>query len=962
MEQEREEVTLKTHRGKSKKVDKRGIFSIAVIVLGALFLSLIEFIVNWLWFKELDYVSVFFTKLFSELKIGVPVFLILTVLAYAYLMFLKKSYIRNVSISVHSATNGRLNLVAFGLSTVFGAFIAYTFATKFWFDVLQFINSTSFGTKDPLFKQDVGFYVFKLQLLQNLDTIGIGLVIAFAILTLVFYTFLISHMKPQIFEVFEESGDDDGYEDTQSNFEKATISFKRGDYAGAVRDFFEPKKPKNHHQHLDNNNISHLFNIAKEQIALLAVLLLLLVGYHYYLSTFSLLYSGNSGVVYGAGYADVNITLWAYRGIAILSVLASVGVIISFAQKKYKRALVLPIIMLVMAVGGTAVTLGVQEILVKPDEINKESKYLRNNIKYTQEAYGLADVEIKPFAVKKALSKEDIANNMETISNVRINDYAPAEKFYNQTQSIRSYYNFNDVDVDRYMIDGEYTQVFLAGREIDESKIRTEWLNKYIKYTHGYGITLSRVDKVTDSGQPDMLISGVPPVSQVEEIKITRPEIYFGELTTDYILVNTEEDEFDYPDGSKNKYTKYKGEAGIKLSPFNRLLFAIRENSLKMLISTNVNSDSKIIINRNIANRVRQVMPYLEYDKDPYIVTASGKLYWMIDAYTITNKYPYSQPSEDAGGANYIRNSVKVVVDAYNGKVDYYIVDDTDPIAKTYQKIFPKLFKDFSQMPEELRSHIRYPNVMFNIQANVYKRYHMNDVKVFYQDEDIWDIAHEIYEKDEVNISPNYYIMKLPGEKKAEFVNTIPYTPKNKRNMTGLLVARNDGEDYGKLVLYQFPKDTTIYGPMQIEAQIDQNTEISKEFSLWNSSGSTYSRGNLFIIPIEESLLYVEPVYLEATKESIPEVKRVIVAYGDKIAYKPTLGEALDSLFGENSTQKSDGNAEKPKTATEMTQAELIAKATEAYDLAQASLRNGDWAGYGEHMTTLEKYLKLLAE
>ncbi|MGP1570353.1 MAG: UPF0182 family membrane protein, partial [Eubacteriales bacterium] len=926
------------------------------------FYSLIEFIVNWLWFKELNYVSVFFTKLFSELKIGVPTFLVITVLAYAYLMLLKKSYVKNVSISVHSGTNSRLNLTAFGLSAAFGGFIAYNFATKFWFDVLQFINSTSFGIKDPLFNRDVGFYVFKLQLLQNLDTIGIGLVIAFAVLTLVFYTFLISNMRPQIFEVFEETYSEDEYEYAQSNFEKAKISFSRGDFAGAIREFLTPKTARKQHTHLDNSNISHLFNIARGQFTILAVLLLLLVGFHYYLNTFSLLYSGNSGVVYGAGYADVNITLWVYRGIAGLSIIASFAVILSFVRKKYKMAFVLPIFMLVIAVGGTAITLGVQEILVKPDEINKESRYLKNNIKYTQEAYGLADVQIKPFAVKKALSKEDILNNMETISNIRINDYAPAEKFYNQTQSIRSYYNFNDVDVDRYMIDGEYTQVFLAGREIDESKIRTEWLNKYIKYTHGYGITLSRVDKVTDSGQPDMLISGVPPVSEVDEIQIKRPEIYFGELATDYILVNTAEDEFDYPDGSKNKYTKYKGTAGIKLSPFNRLLFAIRENSLKMLISTNVKSDSKIVINRNIANRVRQVMPYLNYDKDPYIVTVNGKLYWMIDAYTVTNKYPYSQPAEEAGGANYIRNSVKVVVDAYDGNVDYYIVDDKDPIAQTYQKIFPKLFKDFSQMPEELRSHIRYPNVMFNIQANVYKRYHMNDVKVFYQDEDIWDIAHEIYEKDEVSISPNYYIMKLPGENKAEFVNTVPYTPKNKRNMTGLLVARNDGADYGKLVLYQFPKDTTIYGPMQIEAQIDQNTEISKEFSLWNSSGSTYSRGNLFIIPIEESLLYVEPVYLEATKESIPEVKRVIVAYGDKIAYKPTLDEALDSLFGENSTQKAGENVEKPKVATEMTQSELISKATEAYDLAQEALRNGDWAGYGEQMITLEKYLKLLAE
>lgn len=943
------------------KISKKQVALIALLLIGVIMFSLIDFIANLLWFQELGYVSVFLTKLVSEIKIGVPAFLIITILAYIYLMVLKKSYIKNVSISVRSATNGKLNLIAFGLSAAFAGFISYNFATTFWFNVLQFIKSTNFGFTDPIFKQDIGFYVFKLQLLQNLDAVGIALVIAFGLLTFIFYTFLLSYMKPQIFEVFQETTEEEVYEE-ENNFDKAKESFRRGDFAGAIKDVITPKQAKKPHSHIDNSNIAQLFKIARFQIMILAMLLLLLVGFHFYLNTFSLLYSGNSGVVHGAGYADVNVTLWVYRSIAVLSVLACVVLVISFAQKKYKKALIIPIVMLVFAIGGSAATTAVQELVVKQDEIDKESKYLRNNIKFTQEAYGLANVEIKPFAAKKALSKEDILNNMETISNIRINDYAPVEKFYDQTQSIRSYYNFNDVDVDRYMIDGEYTQVFLAAREIDESKIRTEWINKYIKYTHGYGITLSRVDQVTDSGQPDMLVSGIPPVSKVDEFKFERPELYFGELISDYILTNTGEEEFDYPDGSKNKYTTYKGSAGIKLTPLNRLLFSIRQNSLKMLISTNVSSDSKIIINRNIKERVQKIMPYLSYDRDPYIVTVNGKIYWMMDAYTLSNKYPYSEPAEGMAGANYIRNSVKVVIDAYNGTVDYYIVDATDPIAQTYKKIFPKLFKDLTQMPEELKSHIRYPNMLFDIQAKVYKRYHMNDVKVFFQDEDIWDIAHEIYEKDEVTMSPNYYIMKLPGEKKAEFVNTIPYTPKNKRNMTGLFVARNDGEDYGKLVLYQFPKDSTIYGPMQIEAQIDQNTEISKEFSLWNSSGSTYSRGNLFIIPIEESLLYVEPVYLEATKESIPEVKRVIVAYGDKIAYKQTLGEALDYLFGENSTQKSPGKADKPQQTEEVTTADLIKKAGEEFDLAQAALRNGDWAGYGEHMTTLEKYLKLMRE
>ena len=383
-----------------------------------------------------------------------------------------------------------------------------------------------------------------------------------------------------------------------------------------------------------------------------------------------------------------------------------------------------------------------------------------------------------------------------------------------------------------------------------------------------------------------------------------------------------------------------------------------------MLVSSNLTADSKIIINRNIEDRVRAIMPYLEYDSDPYIVTADGKLYWMLDAYTTSSRYPYSEPYGDTG-MNYIRNSVKVVVDAYNGTTNYYLVDDKDPIANTYKAIYPKLFKDFEEMPESLQAHIRYPNVLFNIQANVYKKYHMTDVKMFYLREDMWDIANEMYGTKEKAMTPNYYIMKLPGEKSAEFVNTIPYTPKDKRNMTGLLVARNDGAEYGNLVLYQLPRSRNIYGPMQIEAQIDQNTEISKEFSLWDSAGSNYSRGNLFVIPIEESLLYVEPVYLEAKNSSIPEVKRVIVAYKDQIAYESTLAEALNSLFGEGAAEESPGSRDGQQSGGEkadkvLSQTELAQRAQQALENAQKAQKDGDWAGYGKYLDELETYLDQL--
>lgn len=450
-----------------------------------------------------------------------------------------------------------------------------------------------------------------------------------------------------------------------------------------------------------------------------------------------------------------------------------------------------------------------------------------------------------------------------------------------------------------------------------------------------------------------MLVEKIPPESDVKEIKLMRPEIYFGELTNEYAIVGSDEDEFDYPNGDSNSYTRYEGAAGIKMTPLNRLIFSIKENSIKLLVSSNISSKSRIIINRNIKERVRKIMPYLEYDRDPYMVTANNKLYWIMDAYTTSDRYPYSEPFDKSTGVNYIRNSVKVVVDAYNGNTDYYIVDKKDPIAATFKNIYPSLFKDSEEMPAELKAHMRYPNALFELQARVYSRYHMKDVKVFYQDEDLWDIANEIYGTKERPMTPNYYIMNLPGEKNAEFVNSMAFTPRDKKNMTGLLVARNDGKDYSKLVLYKLPKSKVVYGPRQIEAQIDQDTEISKEFSLWNSAGSKYSRGNMFVIPIEQSLLYVEPVYLEASESSIPEVKRVIVAYGDKIAYKKTLGEALEAMFGEGSS-----NEEQPEKVK--TQSDLIKEAKSTYKKAVEAQKKGDWAEYGKEMKRLEKILEKL--
>lgn len=966
--------------GKAKFERKISIILMSIILVLVLFLTMIQFITDFMWFKEMGYTDVFFKQLVTQLTVGVPTFIIVTALVQVYLTHLKKTYFAQIASSEDTNLKG-LKRTTLILSIVFGALATFMAVSQLWFEILKFANSTSFDLADPLFKLDISFYIFRLEFLKQLNEILIGVIIGFVALTVIYYIILMTVRTPDMFkeEAPHYEGAGDAGTDNGERYTAGSNPFGGGQQGGSnTNDPFSkfaeafggkkaqqrPSRPK---KQFDDNNFKQLLKIASGKISVLGFIFFIMLAINFFLRQFDLLHA-HTGAVYGAGFTDVNVTLWMLRILCVLSVLSAILFVVRMKQKKYKKLLSVPVFMIVVGLVGSGAAYLIQNLVVSPDEINKESEYLARNIEYTQYAYQLDDVDVKPFAADNTLTYKDINENTETINNIRVNDFDPAQQFYNQTQSIRQYYTFNDVDVDRYMINGKYTQTFLTAREIDESKRGNDsWLNTHLKYTHGYGIALSRVDKVTASGQPDVLIGNIPPESQVDEIQIERPEIYFGELSNDYIIVGTNEKEFDYPDGDSNKYTTYEGDAGIKLNFFNRVLFSIREGSLKMFTSSNIDSNSRIIINRNVMERVREIMPYLSYEDDPYMVTVDGKLYWMVDAYTLSSYYPYSEPYGE-GSVNYIRNSVKVVVDAYNGDVDFYIVDDKDPIAETFAKIYPTLFKSFDQMPEGLKAHIRYPNNLFQIQASVYGKYHMEDVNVFYQKEDVWDIASEIYGMEKQQMKPNYYIAKLPGEEKAEFFNSLPFTPKSKQNMTALMVARNDGDNYGQLVLYQFPKSRTIYGPEQIEAQIDQNTEISKEFSLWNSSGTKYRRGNMFIIPINTSILYLEPVYLEAQNSSIPEVKRIIMAYDDEIAYEETLAECLVSLFGDGAEEgvgtpgTAEPSGEGEQTSGELSTSELIAAAAAAYDDAIEAQKKGDWAGYGKYMDELEKYLNKLAK
>ena len=953
--------SMKKKDGESKATDRirRPRKALSAIVMIAVLVALLltafaGFITDWMWFDSLGYSQVFWTKLIAELEIGIPVFLVATGLVRIYLKSLRKHYFEEIE-SHEIPDERKLKITSWLLSVVFGLAVGISSATVTWMNFQQYTHATDFNLKDPLFNLDISFYVFKLAFLTQANNIVLGIVIGVVIITLLYYGILMTVRTPDFFEeepgvsndAFSESEDEKSEDDGENEISFRKIFRKKG-----------KRKPD-----INQTNVSHLLNIASGKLTILGVIFYAMIAVDFLLRQFDLLHA-HTGTVYGAGFTDVTVKLWVYRIIMALAVVGAVTLLIHMHKQELKKLIRVPALIVGVAAIGAVMTLAVQNLIVSPDEINKESKYLENNITYTRHAYGLDNVDVQEFSADSNLNRQTINENSQTISNIRINDYEPVQDYYNQTQSIRQYYDFNDVDIDRYKINGELTQTYLSAREIDEKKISSTWINKHLKYTHGYGVAVSRVDAVTSSGQPDIVVKNIPPESSVSEISIKQPEIYFGELTNDYIIVNTDEQEFDYPNGNDNNYTTYKGTAGIKLNLLNRVLFSVREGSMKLLVSSNVNSNSRIIINRNIKKRVKKIMPYLDYEGDPYMTVSDGKLYWIMDAYTTSSYYPYSEPySGEVGSTNYIRNSVKVVVDAYNGDTSFYVVDQKDPIASTYQKIYPTLFKDESEMPAGIRQHIRYPNTLLKIQANVYTKYHMDQVKVFYQDEDLWDIAHQIYGTEEKEMDPSYYIFKLPDEKKAEFINMIPFTPKSKQNMTAVMMARNDGQNYGKLLVYKFPKNKTVYGPMQIEAQIDQNTEISKEFSLWNSSGSKYRRGDLFVIPINNSIMYVEPVYLEASNQAIPEMKRVIVAYGDQIAYEATLADALNDLFGEDKSSSSTGQSTETsgksssgKTSTK----KLIQKANEAYDNATDAMKDGDWEKYGKYQNELKKYLNQL--
>ncbi|HWQ75430.1 MAG TPA: UPF0182 family protein, partial [Syntrophomonas sp.] len=567
----------------------------------------------------------------------------------------------------------------------------------------------------------------------------------------------------------------------------------------------------------------------------------------------------------------------------------------------------------------------------------------------------------------------DLNDNRDTIDNIRLWDWQPLQDTYKNLQELRPYYTFNDVDIDRYTIDGRYRQVMLSAREMEDIYKSTEmspqaktWINQRLMYTHGYGVVMSPVTEIAQEGFPKFYIQDIPPVSNTD-LKITQPAIYFGEKTDTYVIVNGKQKEFDYPVGAENVYTNYQGDNGIRVNSFLRkLLLSWELKDYKIILATNITNQSQVLMNRSLSERVNKVAPYLAFDGDPYIVINSdGKLFWMLDAYTYSSKYPYSQPFDNAGH-NYIRNSVKITCDAYTGQMHFYVADTNDPVIKTYQKIFPQLYESMDKMPDGLKSHIRYPEDLFSIQADIYRNFHMTDPWVFYNKEDSWVIPREIVEGEEQPLQPYYIIMRLPGESREEYILMMPFTPNGRNNMIAWMCARMDGDDYGKKLVYRFPKQETVYGPMQIESRINQNTEISSQLALWNQQGSSTYRGNILVIPINNSILYIEPLYLQAKASKMPELKRIIAAYGDTVVMETSLENALVKIFGgefvssNNNQPTTTGETSTTETEEDADARELAALARQYYDEANSALKQGNWALYGEKLNQLGEVLEKL--
>ena len=862
----------------------------AIVAVGIIFAVSAGVYTDWLWFDQLGYLSVYTTILTTRITLFVVGFLVFLALFGVNVYFASKYSPHGVAPEAQlnipdEALMWARRLVTVG--TIAGAvLLAVVFgvaASGQWEVALRFTNSEMFGITDPIFKKDMSFYVFSMPFFRFLQGWLLGAIVVNGLAVLGIYA----------------------------------INFAIGGFRFSVT------------------------RALRSQLSALGAVLFLLLALGYWMSTQEIMLS-TSGAGFGAGYTDVNIRLPALN----LLVALSVGASLLLGVNTFMRGQMLPIvgigIWFVVLTLGTAVVPGlVQRFQVTPSEFAREQPYIARTIEGTRIGFALNRITQTPFDSTGALTPAVLTENPGTIDNIRLWDHRPLRDVYNQIQFIRLQYAFVDIDIDRYVVDGVYRQVMIGARELVQSQLDVgaqTWVNRKLQFTHGYGVAMSPVTEFTSEGLPEFLVKDIPPEPMAGGPMVESPQIYYGEATDDWVIVNSRTQEFDHPTNDEPVYRPYGDGPGVKISGFlRRLLFAWRFTDVNIFITGEVNSDSKILYFRNIQDRVRHLAPFLELDQDPYIVTVDGKLLWIQDAYTTSDRFPYSEPTPL--GFNYIRNSVKVVIDAYDGSVDMYVTDPTDGIVNTYASVFPKLFKSLEQMPPALLEHIRYPEDFFEIQARKYLKFHMTVPQVFYNQEDLWQVPSELFFEDSQPMEPYYVIMKLPEEESEEFVLILPFTPANKPNLVGWLAARNDAPNYGNLIAFTFPKDRQVDGVQQVEAQINIDPEISQQFTLWNTAGSRVLRGNLLVIPVGETILYAEPLYLQADALPYPQLTRVILAaQGGDPVMEETLQEALVALV-HGDTWKDSPDFGQERTATDP-DALLVEQVVTDFSRIQQALEN----------------------
>jgi uncharacterized membrane protein (UPF0182 family) len=898
-----------------------------LLVVAPLFSDGVGLLVDWLWFRQQGFRIIYLTILKAQVGLsgycGIGFIILVGINLWITRSIAHHSGYRVYSQVIEFPALDRLNTLFRGLiwfSVLIIGYFVGEWASGHWKDYLVAAHPIHMAESDPIFGIGLSFYFFKLPFIWFLYHFAL-IVLIVCLLTAGFLYFV-------------EGG---------VWIMPRGVSMARG---------------------------------ARFHLMVLGGLLFLVIAYRSRLAMYNLLYSAR-GIIHGAGYTDIHATL-PVLWILLVLCLITAGAFLAGAQLRSIRPPLFSIgaLIAVALVGGAIYPAIMQQYVVTPNELAKEYPYIEHAIQFTRQAYALDRFDERNFPAVQDLTLDSVRKNDATMRNIRLWDHQPLLTTFAQLQEIRTYYDFVSIYNDRYQIQGDDRQVSLSARELASNSLPDpNWVNQHLIYTHGYGLCLGPVNESTPDGLPVLFIKDIPPVSTIP-LKVKRPEIYYGELSNDYCIVKTKANEFDYPSGEENVYKSYQGTGGVPIGNiWRRLLFSLHFGQINILLSGYIQPASRIMIHRRILDRVSRLAPFLSYDSDPYLVISDdGSLDWILDAYTTSSQYPYSDPTESAAGDsfNYIRNSVKATVNAYSGQVHFYISDPSDPLIQAYARIFPGVFEPLSSMPSDLRAHIRYPEDFFTVQASKYAVFHMTDPRVFYSKEDLWRVASRTVGGEVAPMIPYYTIMKLPEVGKTEeFVLMVPFTPARKNNMIAWMAARCDGSNYGKVLVFAFPKEKLIYGPQQIESRIDQNPSISQQLTLWNQGGSKVIRGTLLVIPVENAVLYVEPLYLAAQAgAALPQLKRVIVAYSDELVMEPTLGEALAKIFG-GAVEESEGgtpstpsgaatapsNVAKPLSLPPHIQS-LIQQANEHYQRAQQDLRQGNWNGYGQEIQALGKVLK----